>query len=90
MMTFEVNFSLYYHSYAGWNVLFSPHNRTNLYLTEVITMMRIFLFLATNLAIMAAISIIFNVLGLGSVLDAQGVDLNLNALLVLNVFAGTE
>ena len=88
MMTFEVNFYLYYHSYAGWNVLFNPHNRTNLYLTEVIIMMRIFLFLATNVAIMAAISIIFNVLGLGSVLDAQGVDLNLNALLVMSAIIG--
>ena len=51
-------------------------------------MMRIFLFLATNVAIMAAISIIFNVLGLGSVLDAQGVDLNLNALLVMSAVIG--
>jgi hypothetical protein len=37
MMTFEVNFFLYYHSYVGWNVLFNPHNRTNLNLTEVIS-----------------------------------------------------
>jgi len=51
-------------------------------------MMRIFLFLATNVAIMAAISIIFNMLGLGSVLDAQGVDLNLNALLMMSAVIG--
>jgi heat shock protein HtpX len=51
-------------------------------------MMRIFLFLATNAAILVAVSIIFNVLGLSSVLDAQGVDLNLNALLVMSAIIG--
>lgn len=51
-------------------------------------MMRIFLFLATNVAIMVVISIIFSVLGLGSALDAQGVDLNLNALLVMSAIIG--
>jgi heat shock protein HtpX len=51
-------------------------------------MMRIFLFLATNIAIMIVVSIVFNVLGLGSTLDAQGVNLNLNALLVMSAIIG--
>ncbi|MGR8930888.1 MAG: protease HtpX [Gammaproteobacteria bacterium] len=51
-------------------------------------MMRILLFLATNVAIMVAISIIFNVLGLSSTLDAQGVNLNLDALLVMSAIIG--
>ncbi|MGZ5007878.1 MAG: protease HtpX [Methylobacter sp.] len=51
-------------------------------------MMRIFLFLATNAAILVAVSIIFNVLGLSSALDAQGIDLNLNALLVMSAIIG--
>ncbi len=51
-------------------------------------MMRILLFLATNLAIMIAITIIFNVLGLKSTLDAQGVHLNLDALLMMSAIIG--
>lgn len=51
-------------------------------------MMRIMLFLATNVAIMIAITVIFNLLGLKSTLDAQGVDLNLNALLVMSAIIG--
>jgi len=51
-------------------------------------MMRIFLFIATNAAILVVVSIIFNVLGLGSALDAHGVDLNLNALLVMSAIIG--
>jgi heat shock protein HtpX len=51
-------------------------------------MMRIFLFLATNIAIMAVISIVFSLLGLNGILDAQGVDLNLNALLILSAVIG--
>lgn len=51
-------------------------------------MIRILLFMATNVAIMIAISIIFNVLGLKSTLDAQGVDLNLDALLVMSAVIG--
>ncbi len=51
-------------------------------------MMRIFLFLATNAAILVVVSIIFNVLGLSGTLDAQGVDLNLNALLVMSAVIG--
>jgi heat shock protein HtpX len=51
-------------------------------------MMRIFLFLATNVAILVVISIVFNVLGLSGYLDAQGVNLNLNALLVMSAVIG--
>jgi heat shock protein HtpX len=55
---------------------------------KVFTMMRIFLFLATNAAILVVISVLFNVLGLSGTLDAQGIDLNLNALLVISAVIG--
>jgi len=51
-------------------------------------MMRIFLFLATNVAIMVVISIIFNLLGLNGILDAQGINLDLNSLLVMSAVIG--
>ena len=51
-------------------------------------MKRIFLFLATNLAIMVAISLLFNLLGLGHALDRQGINLNLNALLAMSAVIG--
>lgn len=51
-------------------------------------MMRILLFLATNAAILVVISLIFNLLGLESTLDAQGVDLNLQALLIMSAIIG--
>ncbi|NJA06177.1 MULTISPECIES: protease HtpX [Methylomonas] len=51
-------------------------------------MTRILLFLATNVAIMIAISIIFSVLGLKGALDAQGVDLNLEGLLAMSAVFG--
>ena len=51
-------------------------------------MMRIFLFLATNIAILIVISIVFNVLGLSGVLDARGINMNLNALLVISAVIG--
>ncbi len=51
-------------------------------------MLRIFLFLATNVAIMIVISIVFSLLGLSGTLDANGVDLNLNALLILSAVIG--
>lgn len=51
-------------------------------------MMRILLFLATNAAILVVISVIFNLLGLRSTLDAQGVDLNLEALLIMSAIIG--
>lgn len=51
-------------------------------------MMRIFLFLATNAAILLVVSVIFNLLGLKSTLDAQGVNLNLDGLLVMSAIIG--
>ena len=51
-------------------------------------MLRIGLFLATNIAIMALIAIIFQVLGLESTLAENRVDLNLQALLVLSGVIG--
>ena len=51
-------------------------------------MTRIFLFLATNVAIMIVISIVFSVLGISSTLQANGVDLNLNALLLISAIIG--
>ena len=50
--------------------------------------MRIFLFLATNVAIMIVISLVFSLLGLSGTLEANGVDLNLNALLFLSTIIG--
>lgn len=51
-------------------------------------MLRIFLFLATNVAIMVVISIVFSVLGISGTLAANGVDLNLNALLIMSAVIG--
>ena len=51
-------------------------------------MLRIGLFLLTNVAIMVVISIVFKVLGLEGFLDANGVDLNLQAVLVGSLVVG--
>jgi heat shock protein HtpX len=51
-------------------------------------MMRILLFLATNAAILVVISVVFQLLGLESTLAANGVDLNLQALLVMSAVIG--
>lgn len=51
-------------------------------------MIRIFLFLATNIAIMVVISVIFSLFGLAGTLDAQGINLDLNALLVMSAIIG--
>lgn len=45
--------------------------------------MRILLFLATNIAVLVLVSIVFNLLGLQGILAQNGVDLNLGALLVM-------
>ena len=50
--------------------------------------MRIFLFLATNLAVLVLVSIIFNLLGLEGILAANGVDLNLGSLLIFCALFG--
>ncbi len=44
--------------------------------------MRILLFLATNFAVLILVGIVFNLLGLQGVMAANGVDLNLTALLI--------
>ncbi|MDP3878607.1 MAG: protease HtpX [Methylobacter sp.] len=51
-------------------------------------MMRILLFLATNAAILVVVSIVFNILGLSGTLDAQGIGLDLNALLIMSAVIG--
>jgi heat shock protein HtpX len=51
-------------------------------------MTRIFLFLATNIAVIALISIVFQLFGIEGLLAENGVDLNLSALLVMSVVIG--
>ena len=51
-------------------------------------MTRIFLFLATNAAILVLISIVFQVFGFEGILAENGVDLNLQALLVMSAVIG--
>jgi heat shock protein HtpX len=51
-------------------------------------MMRIFLFLATNVAVMVLVSIVFHIFGIGGILQKNGVDLNLDALLVMSAVIG--
>ena len=51
-------------------------------------MMRIFLFLLTNIAVLIVAGIVLNLLGVGSMLDEQGVNLDLGHRLVFTaVFA---
>ena len=50
--------------------------------------MRILLFLGTNLAVLVLVGLVFNLLGFSGVLDANGVDLNLSALLVFCALFG--
>ena len=51
-------------------------------------MMRIVLFLITNIAVMAVISILFSVFHVGNTLAANGVDLDLGALLTYSAIIG--
>ena len=51
-------------------------------------MKRIFLFLATNIAILVVLSISMRLLGFDSLMDEQGVDLDMNALLVFSALLG--
>lgn len=51
-------------------------------------MLRIALFLATNIAVMVILSLVFSVLGLGGLLQQNGVDLDLYALLVYSTVIG--
>lgn len=50
--------------------------------------MRILLFLLTNLAILLVVSLVFSLLGIEGILDRQGVNLNLNALLIMSAVIG--
>ncbi|MEH6634653.1 MAG: protease HtpX [Halioglobus sp.] len=50
--------------------------------------MRILLFLATNMAVLILVSIVFNLLGLQGILAENGVDLNLGALLIFCAIFG--
>ena len=51
-------------------------------------MLRILLFLATNVAILVVISVVFQLLGLEGILAENGSDLNLEALLVMSAIIG--
>lgn len=51
-------------------------------------MLRIALYLGTNIAIMLVLSITFSLLGIDNLLARNGVDLNLNALLVFSAVLG--
>ena len=51
-------------------------------------MMRIALFLATNLAVLLLVSVVFNLLGLQGILAQNGVDLNLGSLLTFCALFG--
>lgn len=51
-------------------------------------MMRVMLFLATNAAILVVVSLVFQLLGLESTLARNGVDLDLQALLVMSAVIG--
>ncbi len=51
-------------------------------------MKRVFLFVATNIAILVVLSITLSLLGVDSLLDEQGVDLNMGNLLVLAAVFG--
>ncbi len=51
-------------------------------------MMRILLFLATNAAVLVLISVVFQVFGFEGILQANRVDLNLQALLVMSAVIG--
>jgi len=51
-------------------------------------MLRILLFLGTNIAVMVLLSLVFRLLGLEGLLQANGVDLDLGALLVYSAVIG--
>ena len=51
-------------------------------------MKRILLFLATNIAVLVVISLVFKLLGFEGLLQANGVDLNLSAVLVWAALIG--
>ena len=52
--------------------------------------MQILLFLATNAAVLVVVSVVFQLLGLEGILQQNGVDLNLSALLVMSAVIGVS
>ena len=50
--------------------------------------MRILLFLATNAAVLVVISLVFQIFGIEGILQENGVDLNLQALLIMSAIIG--
>ena len=52
---------------------------------ETRRMRRVFLFLATNIAILVVLSISLRLLGVDSLLERDGVNLDMQALLILSV-----
>jgi len=51
-------------------------------------MLRLLLFFGTNIAVLILLSLVFNLLGLDGILQANGVDLDLGALLVFSAVIG--
>ena len=51
-------------------------------------MKRIFLFLATNLAVVVVLGVVMELFGIRGILDAQGRGINFNALLIMSVVVG--
>ena len=51
-------------------------------------MKRIFLFIATNLAVLLVLGIVLELLGIRGILDAQGSAIDFNALLIMSVVVG--
>lgn len=51
-------------------------------------MRRVFLFLVTNIAILVVLSIVLNILGVDTLLDEEGIDLNIQALLIFAAIFG--
>ncbi len=51
-------------------------------------MLRILLFLGTNIAVLAVVSVVFQALGLEGILAENGVDLNLTSLLIFSAVIG--
>jgi heat shock protein HtpX len=63
-------------------ISYAPPSKDFYFFSGVIIMMRIALFLATNMAILLLASITLSLLGFDSIMAANGIDLNLSALLV--------
>ena len=62
--------------------------RLNFFLKKELSMRRIFLFLVTNIAIMVVLSITLSLLGVESLLQQNGSDLNVQALLIFSAVFG--